>query len=47
MGRWPADRLNSVFTGLFGLTWYSFDPAAAPYTPSQAEIDRLRRPYVN
>ncbi len=26
--------------------WKRFDPAAEPYTPDQAEIDRLRRPYV-
>lgn len=25
--------------------WTSFDPKAEPYTPSQAEIERLRRPY--
>ena len=27
--------------------WRSFDPKAEPYTPSQAEIERLRRPYMN
>jgi hypothetical protein len=26
--------------------WKSFDPAAPPYRPSQAEIERARRPYV-
>ena len=25
--------------------WKTFDPSARPYRPSQAEIDRLRRPY--
>jgi hypothetical protein len=25
--------------------WKRFDPAAAPYRPTQAEIDRLRQPY--
>lgn len=27
--------------------WKRFDPAAAPYRPTQAEIDRLRTPYQN
>lgn len=27
--------------------WTRFDPEAEPYTPSQSEIDRLRRPYAN
>jgi hypothetical protein len=27
--------------------WKRFDPAAAPYTPSRAEIEKLRRPYVS
>ena len=39
----PAER-RTIYTGE---GWKRFDPAAAPYTPSQAEIDRLRRPYVN
>lgn len=26
--------------------WLRFDPEAEPYTPDQAEIDRLRRPYA-
>ena len=26
--------------------WTRFDPEASPYTPSQAEIERLRRPYM-
>lgn len=26
--------------------WTRFDPRAEPYTPSQAEIERLRRPYM-
>ena len=39
----PAER-RTIYTGE---GWKRFDPAAAPYTPSQAEIDRLRRPYVS
>ena len=39
----PAER-RTLYTGE---GWKRFDPAATPYTPSQAEIDRLRRPYVN
>jgi hypothetical protein len=27
--------------------WTRFDPKAEPYTPSQAEIERLRRPYTH
>lgn len=27
--------------------WTRFDPAAKPYRPTQAEIDRLRTPYQN
>lgn len=27
--------------------WKRFDPAATPYRPTQAEIDRLRTPYQN
>lgn len=30
-----------------GQGWTRFDPAAAPYRPTQAEIDRLRTPYQN
>ncbi|TAJ25103.1 MAG: hypothetical protein EPO67_21860 [Reyranella sp.] len=26
--------------------WTRFDPKAEPYTPNQAEIERLRRPYM-
>ncbi|MBL0900762.1 MAG: hypothetical protein IBJ17_18955 [Reyranella sp.] len=26
--------------------WSRFDPEADPYTPSQAEIERARRPYI-
>lgn len=26
--------------------WTRFDPDAKPYTPSQSEIERLRRPYA-
>ena len=29
-----------------GQGWKCFDPSAAPYRPSQTEIDRVRRPYV-
>jgi hypothetical protein len=29
-----------------GEGWKRFDQSAAPYRPSQAEIDRARRPYV-
>jgi len=36
----PAER-RTIYTGE---GWKRFYPAAAPYTPSQAEIDRLRRP---
>ena len=39
----PAER-RTIYTGE---GWKRFDPAAAPYTPSQAEIERLRRPYVS
>jgi len=28
-----------------GQGWTRFDPAATPYRPTQAEIDRLRTPY--
>ena len=37
----PVER-RTIYTGE---GWKRFDPAAAPYTPSQAEIERLRRPY--
>lgn len=30
-----------------GQGWTRFDPAAPPYRPTQAEIDRLRTPYQN
>ena len=30
-----------------GQGWTRFDPAATPYRPTQAEIDRLRTPYRN
>jgi hypothetical protein len=30
-----------------GQGWTRFDPAASPYRPTQAEIDRLRTPYQN
>jgi hypothetical protein len=41
----PVDAMErrSVYSGE---GWKRFDPAAAPYRPSQAEIDRLRRPYI-
>ena len=39
----PAER-RTLYTGE---GWKRFDPAAAPYTPSQAGIERLRRPYVS
>ena len=39
----PAER-RTVYTGE---GWKRFDPAARPYRPSQAEIDRLRTPYQN
>jgi hypothetical protein len=39
----PVER-RTIYTGE---GWKRFDPAAAPYTPSQAEIERLRRPYVS
>lgn len=38
----PAER-RTTYTGE---GWKRFDPEAAPYRPTQAEIDRLRRPYV-
>ncbi len=38
----PVER-RTIYTGE---GWKRFDPAATPYTPSQAEIERLRRPYV-
>jgi hypothetical protein len=37
----PAER-RVVYSGA---GWTRFDPTAAPYTPSQAEIARLRKPY--
>jgi len=39
----PVER-RTIYTGE---GWKRFDPAAVPYTPSQAEIERLRRPYVS
>ena len=39
----PAER-RTIYTGE---GWKRFDPAASPYTPSRAEIERLRRPYVS
>jgi hypothetical protein len=39
----PAQR-HAIYTGE---GWRRFDPTASPYTPSQAEIDRLRRPYIS
>lgn len=40
----PIDPIER--RGLYrGEGWTRFDPAAAPYQPTQAEIDRLRRPY--
>jgi hypothetical protein len=41
----PVDAMErrSVYSGE---GWKRFDPAAAPYRPSPAEIDRLRRPYI-
>ena len=37
----PVER-RTIYTGE---GWKRFDPAAAPYTPSRAEIERLRQPY--
>lgn len=39
----PVERRNAYA----GEGWKRFDPAAKPYRPSQAEIDRLRTPYLN
>jgi hypothetical protein len=39
----PVER-RSTYTGE---GWKRFDPAAKPYRPTQAEIDRLRTPYQN
>lgn len=39
----PAERRGTYR----GQGWTRFDPAAAPYRPTQAEIDRLRTPYRN
>jgi len=41
----PIDAMERR-TVYSGEGWTRFDPAAAPYRPSQAEIDRLRRPYI-
>ena len=41
----PIDAIERR-TVYSGEGWKRFDPAAAPYRPSQAEIDRLRRPYI-
>jgi hypothetical protein len=41
----PIDAMERR-TVYSGEGWKRFDPAAAPYRPSQAEIDRLRRPYI-
>jgi hypothetical protein len=39
----PLERRAYYATG----GWKRFDSAAAPYRPTQAEIDRLRTPYQN
>jgi hypothetical protein len=41
----PIDAMERR-TVYSGEGWKRFDPAATPYRPSQAEIDRLRRPYI-
>ena len=41
----PIDAMERR-TVYSGEGWKRFDPAAAPYRPSLAEIDRLRRPYI-
>jgi len=38
----PVER-RTLYTGE---GWKRFDPTAAPYRPTRAEIDRLRRPYI-
>jgi hypothetical protein len=38
----PVER-RTTYTGE---GWKRFDSTAAPYRPTQAEIDRLRRPYI-
>jgi len=39
----PAERRDAYS----GQGWKRFDPAAPPYRPTQAEIDRMRTPYQN
>ena len=39
----PVERRAYYMSG----GWRRFDPSAAPYRPTQAEIDRLRTPYQN
>jgi hypothetical protein len=42
----PIDPLERRMS-YAGQGWTRFDPAAKPYRPTQAEIDRLRTPYQN
>ena len=39
----PVERRAYYMSG----GWRRFDPSAAPYRPTQAEIDRLHTPYQN